>query len=418
MRTERASFAYLIFAFLIIIGLLSASWVPFVLGAISAAMLVMSSTMAPEGVQMSARRKLSRNKAYEDSEIKVVLEIRNSGSSSMVEIFENTPPEADVEGETHEIRHIKRGETVRLEYSLRFPLKGKYSIGAVKLRCFDPMMFWVREFTIDLKDDIEIYVGVEDLKKVRLEPTKTKKWLGNINSRKRGIGTEFYSIRDYVPGDSVKAMNWKASARRDRLLINEYEGENSGDAIIVLDAKEESLSGDERHNTFKAGVRASLSIASRMLRQRNRVGLVLLGDYLTWIYPEFGRRQLYKMMEALSTLKKGGKWDFDTLYWIITRFFPPNSFIIVVSTLQSGGIPETIMKIKARGYDVLIISPSPVAVEKELLEDTEKNRLAMKILQMKRENVMDALRERTTVIDWDPSTPLGEKLKGMRRMRV
>ncbi len=415
MRTERASLSYLIFAVFVSFGMLSGVWVFFVLACITASLLVVSSTMAPTHPELRGRRILSDDKTYEDGRVDVKLMIKNTGNGTFFRIIDGVPEGGEVEGETHKIVYLRSGSTVVLNYSLRFPLKGKYRFGPVRIRCFDPMIFWIREYRIDLRDSIDVFIGAEDLKKVRLEPTKTRNWLGTIRSRRIGIGTEFYSIREYVSGDDMRKINWKGSARTGKILVNEYEGENSGDAIIVLDAKEEYLAGTESRNTFKAGVRATLSISSHMLRQRNRVGLILLGDYLTWLYPEFGRRQLYKIMEALSTIKKGGKWEFDTLYWIITRFFPANSYIIVISTLQGKEIPDTIMELRARGYDVLILSPSPVAIERAVSEDDAEHRLAFRILEMERENVMDSLREKALVIDWDINTSLAEELKLVRR---
>ncbi len=415
MRTERASLSYLIFAVFVSFGMLSGAWVLFILACITASLLVVSSTMAPTRAELRGRRVLSDDKTYEDGRVDVKLMIKNTGNGTFFQIIDGVPEGGDVEGEAHKIVYVRSGGTVVLNYSLRFPLKGKYRFGPVRIRCFDPMIFWVREYKIDLRDSIDVFIGAEDLKKVRLEPTKTRNWLGTIRSKRIGIGTEFYSIREYVSGDDVRKINWKGSARTGKILVNEYEGENSGDAIIVLDAKEEYLAGTESRNTFKAGVRATLSISSHMLRQRNRVGLILLGDYLTWLYPEFGRRQLYKIMEALSSIKKGGKWEFDTLYWIITRFFPANSYIIVISTLQGKEIPGTIMELRARGYDVLILSPSPIAIEKAVSEDDAEHRLAFRILEIERENVMDALREKALVIDWDINTSLAEGLKMVRR---
>ncbi len=417
MRTERASFAYVISALFIIAGLLTTLWVPFALAGITASIFVISSMMSPEGVELKGRREVESHSVNEDSSVNVRLLVRNTGKGSMVYVKESIPEGVEIEGETSALRYLGRGQTLELEYTMYFPLKGVYRLGTVEVRAFDPFIFWLRSFIIELRDSIEVSVGTEDLRKIKIEPTKTKKWLGNINSRKIGIGTEFYSIREYMPGDSMRRINWKASARKGELLVNEYEGENSGDAIIVLDANEESLTGTERSNTFKAGVRAALSISASMLRQRNRVGLVVLGDYLTWLYPEFGKRQLYRMMEALSMIKKGGKWEFDELFWIVTRLFPSNSFIVLISTLQSPQIPETVMKIRSRGYDVMIISPSPVAIEKRLARLDREGELALSILSIERNNVMDMLREKVTVLEWDPAQPLAELLKGVRRRR-
>jgi uncharacterized protein (DUF58 family) len=381
MRTERAAFTYTLFAMFIAFALVFGSMSMLFLAGITASILLVSSTMAPSGdIEIYGIRRLSDDKAYEDGKIKVVLRVRNRGRGTLFHVIEGIPDGARVEGKTEDMRYLKKGAELSLKYTISFPLKGKYRIGPVRIRCFDPMMFWVREYRIDLMDEIDVYVGTEDLRKAKIEPTKTRNWLGNIMSRRIGIGTEFYSIREYVSGDDMRQINWKASARSPRLLVNEHEGENSGDAVIVLDAKEEYLSGTESNNTFKAGVRTTLSIAAHLLRNRNRVGLVLLGDYLMWIYPEFGRRQLYKFMEAVSSLKKGGKWEFDTLYWIMTRFFPKNAYIIVISTLQSPEIPETIIQLRARGYDGIIISPSPIAIERSLAPPDKEHELAFRIL--------------------------------------
>ncbi len=418
MRTERAAFTYTLFVIFVAFALIFGALQMLFLAGIAAAILLISSTMAPsDDIEVYGKRELSDDKAYEDGEIKVLLKIMNKGRGTLFHVIEGIPEGARTEGKTEDMRYIRKGGEIELRYTIRFPLKGKYHIGPVRVRCFDPMMFWVREYRINIVDTVDIYVGTEDLRKVKIEPTKTRNWLGSIMSRRIGIGTEFYSIREYVSGDEMKRINWKASARSTRLLVNEYEGENSGDAVIVLDAKEEYLSGTESNNTFKAGVRATLSIAAHLLRNRNRVGLVLLGDYLMWIYPEFGRRQLYRLMQAVSSLKKGGKWEFDTLYWIMTRFFPANAYIIVISTLQSPEIPETIMQLRARGYDGVIISPSPIAIERSLAPPDKEHELAFRMLEIRRENIMDSLRDKIKVIDWDTSTPLAEALKSVRRGR-
>ncbi len=417
MRTERVSFAYLISAFLIIVGLLTTYWAAFAMSGVVAAILMISSILGPDGAEPVGVREVESRSINEDGSVSVTLRVKNSGKGCLMEVREAVPDGVEVDGDIFTIRRIGKGEEITLEYTLHFPLKGTYRIGEVHIRAFDPFLFWIREFVIPIEDSIEVHVGTEDLRKIKLEPTRTKKWLGNINSRKIGIGTEFYSIREYMPGDSMRRINWKASARKGDLLVNEYEGENSGDAIIVLDAGERSLTGNQKSNTFKSGVRATLSIAAAMLRQRNRVGLVVLGDYLTWLYPEFGKRQLYRMMEAVSGIKKGGKWDFDELYWIITRLFPSNSFIVLISALQNPKIPDTIMKIRARGYDILIITPSPLAIEKRLGRLDREGELGLRVLSLERENIMDMLSEKVTVLDWDPAEPLGELLRGIRRNR-
>jgi len=249
MRTERAAFTYTLFAMFVAFALVFGSMAMLFLAGITASILLVSSTMAPSGdIEVYGIRRLSDDKAYEDGKIKVVLRVRNRGRGTLFHVIEGIPEGARVEGNIEEMRYLKKGAELSMKYTVSFPLKGKYRIGPVRIRCFDPMMFWVREYRIYLMDEVDVYVGTEDLRKAKIEPTKTRNWLGNIMSRRIGIGTEFYSIREYVSGDELKRINWKASARSKDLLVNEYEGENSGDAVIVLDAKEEYLSGTESNN--------------------------------------------------------------------------------------------------------------------------------------------------------------------------
>src|SRR5439155_1671090 len=92
-------------------------------------------------------------------------------------------------------------------------------------------------------------------------PRRGRAWYGRVASRQIGAGADFWGVREYTAGDEVRRINWKASARLDRLFTNEYEGERSGDVVIVVDARRESFIGTETDNPIEHGVRAALGIA-------------------------------------------------------------------------------------------------------------------------------------------------------------
>src|SRR5439155_1167202 len=73
--------------------------------------------------------------------------------------------------------------------------------------------------------------AMEDLRRTKLQPRRTRPWYGQVASRQIGAGTDFWGVREYTAGDEVRRINWKASARLDRLFTNEYEGERSGDVV-------------------------------------------------------------------------------------------------------------------------------------------------------------------------------------------
>ena len=98
-------------------------------------------------------------------------------------------------------------------------------------------------------------------------------------------------MRQYVPGDELRKINWKASARRDEMITNEFESECSGDVTIMLDARKESNVGTLENNTVEHGIRAASTIAAHILKEKNRVGLIVLRDIIDEVYPAFGKRQ-------------------------------------------------------------------------------------------------------------------------------
>src|SRR5260370_10723852 len=83
-------------------------------------------------------------------------------------------------------------------------------------------------------------------------------------------------MREYVPGDDPKRINWKASARYNELIVNETEAERVTDVMIVLDTDVTFL-GTTESELFEREVRAAASLTRLLLRQGNRVGLVLQG---------------------------------------------------------------------------------------------------------------------------------------------
>jgi uncharacterized protein (DUF58 family) len=256
---------------------------------------------------------------------------------------------------------------------------------------------------------------MEDHRRARLAPRRTRPWFGQVPSRQIGIGTDFWGVRDYLPGDEVRRINWKAFARLDRLFSNEYEGERSGDVVIVLDARREAFVGTETDNPIEHGVRAALGIAENVLASRNRVGLIVQRDVLDWVPPAFGRKQLYRILDHLVHVRPGGDWPFAHIAWVLQRFFPRDCLVVLISPLSDRTALSAVIGLAASGYDVAIISPSPLAIEWRLGNQATEHDTALRILRMERETLISELRRVAQVVDWDPVTPLALPLRRAER---
>ena len=379
-------------------------------------LLTLSVLQAPAPIRVRVDRRISRDRVAVGQEVDVVLRVRNEGESHrLLEIEDRIPSEAVVlDGVPWRLTALPAGGTVTLQYRLAFSEKGEHALGPVALRSREPLGLHYEEVVLPLEDRFLAAPRIEDIRRLKVLPRRTRTSLGQVRSRTRGAGTEFWGIRDYQPGDEQRAINWKASARHGRLLTNEFEGERSADAVLVLDARREADIGPGGATTVELGVRATVSLAQRILHAQNRVGLIVQRDVIDWVYPRYGRRQLHKIVDHLVHVRSGGEWPFETIIWVLARFFPRNCQVIVVSPLVDKKAAETVATLAAYGFDLLVVSPSPLEVERAMYKEDAFVDAAYRTLRLERDNHLAELRRFAPVVEWDGVTPLAAALQGVR----
>lgn len=373
----------------------------------------LASLFAPPRPSLAVKRVIEGERTFEGDEIDVALTLHNTGAAlPVLEVYDGLPPGSVVtKGSNRLLLSLAAGETKTLEYTLRFDLKGRYTLGPLTARSRDPLGLYFREITVPGRDGVVVSPLIQDLRRVSLLPRRTRPNLGQVPARIPGLGTEFWAIRKYQGGDDMRGINWKASARLDTLLTNEREAERSGDIILVLDARNEAHIGGPFYNTLELGIRAVVSLAARLLQDRNRVGLVIQRDVLDWVYPAFGRTQLYRIIDAVLAVRPGGIWPFRQIAWVLKRHFPSRALLIIVSPLVDRASLESVRELRAVGFDIILLSPSSLEVERRLLEGNGHTELAHRVLRMRREADVAYLRRFAHVVDWNPEEPLTLALK-------
>jgi len=416
MKSRCVFYLIAIIAFSLTLGTLYNSPIVF-MGAIGGLAILALSLKGypPDDINLEISRESEEVDLYEGRTMWVKIDVVNKGDHlKFLEIKDDLPDRVEVsEGSNHQIIELEKGETKTIKYEIKCPLRGRAEIGPIDVRYIDPLFFYTKSWTAENMLELNILPGIEKIKSVKIRPNYTRNWLGNIQSSNIGIGTEFFSLREYLPGDDIRRINWKATARNLNPITNEYEGERSGDVIIVVDAMKEGNIGTRRDNTMRSSIRAAASLASSILDDRNRVGVIVLGDFLNWVYPGTGREQFYKIMKYLSKSEKGGTWKPSDAKWILKRFFPSRSMIIFISPLIHKDITSTIEDICMREFDVMVISPNPLYIEKKINEDYEP--IAERVFNMERENLISELWKYSVVIDWNPYEPLEAALDEVKR---
>lgn len=420
MRTRLTGWVLSIAAFFLVWGLLNVH--PTVVALVIPLLLYLAlgAVFGRPELNFEVSRTVERDRVSLADEVGVTLAIQNRGPPvEFLEVYDLVPPEVEVvEGSNYLVSGMASGESLELRYAIHPRAKGDHNLGPVFVRSRDLLGFFIEEIVIEEIGLVSATPGREDIRRVRVTTRRVRPWLGQLASRSPGLGTDFWAIRDYTPGDEMRRMNWKASARLDSLFTNEYEGERSGDFVIILDAREEATLGSFHKSTLEMGVRAAASLAEMLLEGRNRVGLIVMRSVLDWVYPSFGRRQMLRITDALIRVRPGGQWTLMHLPWILGRFFPPSSQLIVISPVIDSAALEAMMNLKARGFDVMVVSPSVIDIEASSMVADEAVDVGRSILKLEREANVALLRLFATVADWRPDQPLALALREVEGWRV
>lgn len=409
MRTPTSSWLTTAAVLILIISLFTGSWLLLSLLLPILALIAVSVSTAARPFGITISRQLDAIRLPEGELIEVRLTIDNDGARiPLLEVYDVLPREMVVEeGSDHIVTRVPANGTVNVVYKARGTRKGRYRIGPTVLRTWNSFRTSYEERILTSNEVVTVIPGGEDIRRIKISPRKTRMWFGQIRSRRAGIGTDFWGIKEYHAGDELRKINWKSSARFEKLFVNQYEGERSGDAVIILDARIESDVEVGRKSTVESGIRAAVSVAAKILESRNRAGLIIQRDVLDWVYPAYGRKQLFRIVDALVQVRPGGRWPFEHVTWVISRFFPTHSQVIMITPLIDKKAVDCVVDLCARGHDVLIISPSP------LQEGTKSGpeRVAQAILKMERDNTIRNLRRYASVVDWNTSKPLASALR-------
>lgn len=378
------------------------------------AYLLIGYLQSSEKIQLGATRHLSIERAAPDQDVDVTVTVTNRGSSLDELLLEDVIP-AELTVRSGQSRHLLRlanGASYTFAFTVAGP-RGAYVFEGLEAQINDHLALTRSKVRVEAKGRLFILPPLTRVRNVVIRPRRTRVYAGTIPARAGGTGTEFFGVREYQPGDPPHSINWRASARySEALYANEYQQERVADVGIVLDGRIKANEFAHGHSIFEYSVQAAASIADALLTQGNRVGLLLYATYLGWTFPGYGKLQRERILHALANAKTGESQVFSNIEYIPTQLFPSQSQIVFVSPLMEDDL-RPLIRLRAQGYDVLVVSPDPVKFELSYLPNSNSDvELAGRVLQMERLVLLQRLqRANIHVIDWDVKEPFDHVVK-------
>jgi uncharacterized protein (DUF58 family) len=377
---------------------------PFALAAVVGAALV-------RDPQLSATIALDEERAVEGEEVHVSIELSAPAGADRVDIFLPLPAELRIPAGNP--RAIALATERTLDIGIVCVRWGAFAVGPVVLRARDRLGFHSWEAQIGAARPLRVYPSVETVRTM-LAPLETQVFIGNQTSRAKSDGIEFADIRAWAPGDRVRSINWRATARRSALHVNQQHPERNTDVVLFLDTFTDVGTGS--HGTLDMTVRAATSLAHRYLERKDRVGVVSFGGYLSWLLPGSGTRQLYRIVDSLLQMDIVLSFARKGIDILPPRTLPPKALVLALTPLLDARSAAALLDLRARGFDLVVIEVSPVPFVHPGGDELAK--LAYRLWRLSRES----LRKRyeaagVPVVEWVDGEPLNVVLEEVMTFR-
>lgn len=236
---------------------------------------------------------------------KIEIDAVNTGSRpALLLIKDDVPADFTVEPDLLSLR-VSGSSRAKMFYRATPTKRGKFEFGDLHLRVRGPLGFMWHERIIPAKTPVAVFPDMRGASRLLLADAALDMVnLGLRKLRRDGRGSEFARLRDYAQGDSVREVDWKASARRGRPVTRVMESERSQTILIGVDAGRSMAARVEGLTKLDHAVNAALFLAFVAVRNGDRVGLVVFADGVkSYLAPAAGRAQYRKIVDALYSAK-------------------------------------------------------------------------------------------------------------------
>lgn len=225
-----------------------------------------------------------------------------------------------------------------IKYHLIPTERGEYFFGNCNVYASSPLKLVKRKFVLADEIMIKCFPSFLRLKEFELKSLSSNTLnYGSKKNRRIGHSLEFEQIKDYVTGDDIRTLNWKATAKRNQLMINQYVEEKSQSVYSIIDKGRAMQLVFEEFTLLDYAVNATLALSNMILKKQDRAGILSFSKNLEdWVVAERRNSQITLISEALYNIKTDfSESDFNKLYSVIKRKITHRSLLILFTNFET-----------------------------------------------------------------------------------
>jgi len=233
---------------------------------------------------------------------------------------------------------LAAGQRKTHAYHLRPVKRGEYAFGALNAYAGSLIGLVMRRYRFDMGKTIPVFPSFLQMRRYQLMAISNRlSEIGVKKIRRVGHSMEFEQIRDYVPGDDIRTVNWKATARRNQMMVNSFTEEKSQQVYCVIDKGRVMKMPFDGLSLLDHSINASVVLSNVALLKQDKAGIITFSEQIGDFLPASGKvAQMNSILELLHRQKtRYLESDFEKLYAHMKRRITQRSLVMLFTNFES-----------------------------------------------------------------------------------
>lgn len=308
---------------------------------------------------IKCERKLPKVFSLNDENVIRLIFVNEYSLPLQLTIIDEIPEQFEVRDFMRKL-YLKPKQESEIVYSLIPKSRGEYIFNAVNIFISTTFRLVERRIIKDLKQVLPVYPSIIQMKKFELKAfSRTSNVEGIKRLRRLGHSYEFEQIKDYVLGDDYRSINWKATSRQGKLMVNQYEDEKSQQVYCIIDKSRVMKMPFDKLSLLDYAINTSLVLLNVALKKYDKAGLITFSDKLgSLVKAERNSTQINKILQALYREKERPlEANYELLYQASRRIIKGRSLIFLFTNFESTFAAERALPIlrKINNLHLLVV---------------------------------------------------------------
>lgn len=352
-----------VFLLITIIVLLAIAWntditMVYILFVVTFVMFVLSFMHLQVNIpDISVSREL-HDTANEDDLLNINIDIKNRRTLPLYffEILDRFPGASPDEKEKSLfVLNMKPKEKKKISYIANCYQRGLWRLGPISVISQDALGFFKMKKSLNVFSEILVYPRLFRIFAFPPLASGSVSWLGVETAKISGDSHEFFGVREYQRGDRMSRIHWVSTARRNRLIVKQFEKNAVQEVTIIIDLKKGHDIGSGRETTLEYSVKVAGSIASYLLNEGAFIQMVGYGKEAMILPFGKGEAHKYRILDYLANVQADGEFSLGQTIDEASFVTPHRSTVIVIMLDNDMDSLTKLVQFRVKGIKLIII---------------------------------------------------------------